>query len=561
MGGAQNHNNWMSRDLAMTDKNGFDDSFEEDPKAKALDPFQWEDDSSNSQDSVFQNSMDGSSGSQPDQNQSLFTSPETSPAMNGSKSVSSSYSASASGKERLVIRFRRVSQRYYMVLDSPDSSCINYGKIRTDFEDYGVPTEFLPTPKKSTQPKVHRCKTCRKVFNKVSSLQAHRKTHITGHGGGGGANFDKSRSKGFTAVDFAKRFSRDKTVSKGDPNLLGPSEYAAILSKVSPHPTDYPGYVNNLYSPMPLIKPGSRFAAGEDEFQVNDFIGEGGFARVFSATWLNGPPADRDTVLKVQMPANDWEWYCLNQVHLRFSDLSHPLKECEPDYWEEGFMSTPRCFSYRDGSVMNTRYQRMGTLLDLVNLTKNADKNIIEPIAIYLTSEVLGLLEILHSMKLVHADIKPDNFLVRHTPSTRSESSLQLIDFGKAIDLELEGDKEPVIETSEGRQGKFHLDYFGIAGCAYCLLFGKYIEVGTVKSKWVVKGQFKRWWQVKVWTQFFDEMLNPKDDGREFLPSLLKWRKRFMNLFDQNEDLRTGLTRAKETIDMKYMEKWRRSAL
>ena len=102
-------------------------------------------------------------------------------------------------------------------------------------------------------------------------------------------------------------------------------------------------------------------------------------------------------------------------------------------------------------------------------------------------------------MKIVHADIKPDNFLVRHTPSTRVESSLQLIDFGKAIDLVVEADPSSDITTvSGGRQGKYHLDYFGIAGSAYCLLFGKYIEVSTAKNRWVVKGTFKRWWQVKV---------------------------------------------------------------
>jgi len=375
-----------------------------------------------------------------------------------------------------------------MVEETRDSSCLNYGLIRTQFEDYGVPTEFLPTPKKNNNPKVHRCKTCRKVFNKSSSLAAHRKTHTGGFQGG----FDKQRNKGFTAADFAKRFSTDKMAK--DPTLILPSEYAEILSKVSPHPSLYPGYVNLMHSPMPYIKPGQKLCMGDDEFQVHEVIGEGGFARVFSATWLTGPPSEKDTVLKVQTPANDWEWYCLNQVHTRFSTLSHPLKK-EETLWEGGFMSTPRCFTYRDGSVMNTQHQRMGTLLDLVNLTKNADKIIIEPIAIYLTAELLGLLEILHSMKIVHADIKPDNFLLNHTPSTREESSLQLIDFGKAIDLELDEDK-PKEDGNGGRQGKYHLDYFGIAGSAYCLLFGKYIEVGTVKNRWVIKGNFKRWWQV-----------------------------------------------------------------
>ena len=54
-------------------------------------------------------------------------------------------------------------------------------------------------------------------------------------------------------------------------------------------------------------------------------------------------------------------------------------------------MWTPRCYTYADGNILVTQHQRMGTLLDLVNLTKNADKQIIEPIAIYLTAELLGM--------------------------------------------------------------------------------------------------------------------------------------------------------------------------
>lgn len=156
-------------------------------------------------------------------------------------------------------------------------------------------------------------------------------------------------------------------------------------------------------------------------------------------------------MLKVQMPANDWEWHCLTQVQERCSTLSHPLTGSGLD-WTGGFMAAPRCYTYRDGSVLVTQYQviqllwagrsllnvqkpspikilklelhrtapqRMGTLLDLVNLTKNADKAITEPLALHLTAELLGLIEILHSCRIVHADIKPDNFLVRHTPATR----------------------------------------------------------------------------------------------------------------------------------------------
>ena len=95
------------------------------------------------------------------------------------------------------------------------------------------------------------------------------------------------------------------------------------------------------------------------------------------------------------MPANDWEWYILTQVDRRLDNLAHPLKNEKGTVWKGGFMTTPRCYTFRDGAVIISQHQKMGTLLDLVNLTKNADKNIIEPIAIYLTAELLGLMELL----------------------------------------------------------------------------------------------------------------------------------------------------------------------
>ena len=177
--------------------------------------------------------------------------------------------------------------------------------------------------------------------------------------------------------------------------------------------------------------------------QVNEVIGEGGFARCFSAAWETGPPAERDSVLKVKclfqsyrnnsdlgthnrfkclpMTGNGTAWtrctpgkqsfqyvsVLLISIIFRFKNMSHPLKE-EAVQWQTGFMATPRCFTYRftmlnvnplcslfqvihshedrilvqlyhffrDGNILVTQIQRMGTLLDLVNLTKNSDKSV-----------------------------------------------------------------------------------------------------------------------------------------------------------------------------------------
>ena len=99
--------------------------------------------------------------------------------------------------------------------------------------------------------------------------------------------------------------------------------------------------------------------------------------------------------------------------------------------------------------------------------------------------------------------------------------SLQLIDFGRAIDLTIlpkgisftqvvKTDGIKCIEMREGRHWREHIDYFGLAATAYCLLFGTYMEVVKVGDRWEVKGSYKRWWQVDLWKEFFNEFLNIK---------------------------------------------------
>lgn len=54
----------------------------------------------------------------------------------------------------------------------------------------------------------------------------------------------------------------------------------------------------------------------------------------------------------------------------------------------------------------------------------------------------MELVHQLHSMDLIHADLKPDNFLVTDFPGLHNRA-LQMIDFGKALDMKLvrEADK------------------------------------------------------------------------------------------------------------------------
>ena len=93
-------------------------------------------------------------------------------------------------------------------------------------------------------------------------------------------------------------------------------------------------------------------------------------------------------------------------------------------------MSSPRCFTYDDGSVIMSKHQKYGTLLDMINITSTADKAIAEPLTVCLTAEILGLVDILHSMDLIHADLKPDTFMVstfqdQHLPAPFKSLTLE----------------------------------------------------------------------------------------------------------------------------------------
>jgi checkpoint serine/threonine-protein kinase len=37
-----------------------------------------------------------------------------------------------------------------------------------------------------------------------------------------------------------------------------------------------------------------------------------------------------------------------------------------------------------------------------------------EPLVMYYTIEMLGILDHLHKMKIIHGDVKPDNFLIQN---------------------------------------------------------------------------------------------------------------------------------------------------
>jgi checkpoint serine/threonine-protein kinase len=201
-----------------------------------------------------------------------------------------------------------------------------------------------------------------------------------------------------------------------------------------------------------------------------------------------------------------------------------------------------------------------------------------ETLVIYYTIEILRIVEALHNAKIIHADIKPDNFLIlmnedtaewetwRPGPGGRWDSKgLRVIDFGRSLDLSLypEGtvftsdchaDGFQCIEMKTNQPWTYQTDIFGICAVAHTMLHADYLEVvqEPTTARWKPKEPFKRYWKRELWEQFFDACLNIPDCNS--MPSLSYFREQFEQVLMSDELRRSSIRPklAKQNIMMTF---------
>ncbi|WVF67371.1 hypothetical protein IAT40_002126 [Kwoniella sp. CBS 6097] len=308
-------------------------------------------------------------------------------------------------------------------------------------------------------------------------------------------------------------------------------------------------------------------------FEVSEKIGEGGFGAVFLAVDVEKRQAQDDAdsddededetdhslvAIKVEQPASVWEAVVLARIYRRIDQALL-----------SSIVQTRNLYSFQDESFLLLDYSSQGTLLNVVNKATSmgispsvsgGPSAVDELLAIFFTIELLRLVEGLHHSGFIHGDLKIDNCLIRLDETSSSwspayardgsggwsDKGLKLIDFGRSIDLTLypAGEKQTFVvdwqtderdcaEMRENRPWSYQTDYFGLAGIAYCMLFGKYMGTKQVDGAWKIDQPLKRYWQSTLWDAFFNILLNPGSD-LPITPRLAEIRGSFEGWMEEN---------------------------
>ncbi|XP_013102138.2 uncharacterized protein LOC106083570 [Stomoxys calcitrans] len=283
------------------------------------------------------------------------------------------------------------------------------------------------------------------------------------------------------------------------------------------------------------LKPSMKIRINDHEFEVLKLIGEGAYGAVFCGKEAS---TGKKVAMKQENPCNLWEYYICLEIHSRIM-----VEEMLPAY-----MSIDYALIGNNSNIFISQFSTYGSLITVCNkIKKHTMKNVDEYVVMLLVNELLEMIDHLHAVSVIHADIKADNILLMNKLSYPSKTrSMQLIDFGVSIDMkQFKSDQTfsyehhdmsfKCVEMREHRPWTYQLDLYGLAGVIHVLLFGKYMDIDKKPSGiWMHKTRTPRYFNKNLWDNIFTALLNIRDC--KSMPNLQKLRALLKEEIEEKEN-------------------------
>lgn len=282
-----------------------------------------------------------------------------------------------------------------------------------------------------------------------------------------------------------------------------------------------------------------------DLYCIRSELGEGGYATVYLAESSTG----KLRALKVEKPASVWEFYILKQIERRLKG----------DNVLRSIINASSLHCFQDESYLVLNYANQGTILDLINLQREKSNGPVEELlCMFITVELMKVVEALHETGIIHGDLKPDNCMVRFEAGNLGpfntdgsygwcNKGIYLIDFGRSFDMSLlppgskfranwKTDQQDCYEMRHGEPWSYEADYYGLAGIVHSMLFGEFIETSkSADGTLMLKKPLRRYWSQEIWSAVFDTLLNSrKHSNLPITSKLMQERNRIENYMKCN---------------------------
>ncbi|KAI6646712.1 Mitotic checkpoint serine/threonine-protein kinase BUB1 [Oopsacas minuta] len=274
--------------------------------------------------------------------------------------------------------------------------------------------------------------------------------------------------------------------------LIYPFDLLTIRQMINEYKkqSNYPRLINYTNLPVPNIGVKRTCQFGNIHFKILEHVGTGGFANVYLAS-PQTPEAQKLThtdrpVLKVVMKQPTCIEYLIS------SKIQEKLTELKQPHLCSSFYQPYSCLIYKNATIIVSEYYSHGTLLDMINQMK-VKRGINDSITVQFALEVMYLVGTLHSIGIVHNDIKPDNFMLRSNDQIANMREpegrlLHLIDFGRSVDLSLFPKNVQFLGSSDtdtfelpcmktNKPYLYNCDSFSVAATLYCLITYEYPKI------------------------------------------------------------------------------------